>query len=475
MSIKFLEDLDKNLQEVLNAMQIDTHTFGNPQSVIKATNEVKKTFEGFASASAPKDRAYSAAINFLRGQLLTEDEYAFISAEINTPVKEQGGKKIIESERFPVLLDYYKNQILKNDMLRLTWYWLFLSYFGLKSDNSDDSVLKENISSLRTFLSKTYTHFTQNKIFSPEWVNVLNEHTNLLTLRPCDRYAEAYLQGKPDEVMQIKNSLSIPNTSWFWHRLTLSVVCHAASIKHDHIFKDQIPKLVVFLDQHQGYRDEAIKIILNRYHQCIDKTSNKILCDYIIRVDVWKNPKLRNLGIASKWHSVDDKIWRMVFGWVTRENLRMFFEIISGRNGARKDRFSFWSQYIEQITFTKLVFGDETNWQRNKNPEIKKLFSEEEGVYALLDSNNKTLDAFIMQIGDYTFVEFSMNGNAAFIYKNDRLPFNLNDRRMNDRTYKNGLKSAQDNKIIHNNDWQFATKNCLIELGIFPDIQQSRW
>jgi hypothetical protein len=229
------------------------------------------------------------------------------------------------------------------------------------------------------------------------------------------------------------------------------------------------------LEKNNGYRDEAIKLMLERYYQCTDKTVSGVLRDYIIRPDVWKNPKLKNVGIASKWHYVNENVWRMVFDWVICEHLRMFFEIIAGRHGARKDRFNFWMQYINQITFTKLVFGLTTEMQRRNNSEVKKLFDEEDGIYALLKSSNRELDAFIMQIGDYIFVEFSMNGNAAFIYEINKMPFNLNDRRMNDNTFRNGLKSAQNNKIIHNGDWQFSTKNRLIQMGIFPNDNRTKW
>jgi EH_Signature domain len=159
----------------------------------------------------------------------------------------------------------------------------------------------------------------------------------------------------------------------------------------------------------------------------------------------------------------------MLLSWVTRENLRIFFEILAGRNGVKKDRFEFWSQYIDQASDTKLVFGQETKLQQHKKTEIAQLFKEEEGHYALLDSSNRDLDAFIIQIKGYVFVVFSMNNNAAFIYDRNNLPFNLNARKMNDETSGNGLKSAQDNKIIQIGSWQDKTKNRLMSLGIFPD------
>lgn len=377
------------------------------------------------------------------------------------------------------IFHYYHEKVIKKDLWRLTWYWLFLSYFSIEIEKIDEQAPKENKNQLRDFLYKTYAHFTENQDFLPEWAKILNEHKNILSETPCDRYAEAHLNNNLDEINIIEEKFNISKKSWFWHQLTLSIVRYATHIKNDSIFKTQIPRLIEFLEKHHGYRDEAIKLILERYYQCTDKGVNAVLRDYIIRPDIWKNPKLRNTGIASKWHYVSDNIWRMIFSWVTREHLRMFFEIIAGRHGARKDRFNFWMQYIDQITFTKLVFGLTTEMQRRNNIEIKKLFDEEDGVYARLKSSNRELDAFIMQIGKYTFVEFSMNGNAAFIYETSNLHFNMNTRRLSDddRTLKLRLDEnfklkvyrSPDNRIIHNGDWQFHTKNRLMQLGIYPD------
>lgn len=476
MSLDPIISLQQSLRHVLDNFDIPKLRLGDTQSVIAAVDNVKKVFEGCTTAEAPKERAYHAALKFLREQKLEEDEYDFIAAAINTPIKEADGKRIINSPRFGLLINFYTQQIKHNELWRLTWYWLLLSYFQLELGSHVDEQTQKNATLLQTFLNDSHTHFTQQQGYIPQWAKALQEHSNILTENPCDRYAAAVLHGIHTEVDQIKEQLGIPLQSWFWHQLTLSIVRYVTGIQQDDsAFQSKITNLIQHLEKHPGFRDEAIKLILERYYKCADKSPHPALRDYVIRPDVWKNPKLRNSGIASKWRNVNESIWRMILSWVTREHLRMFFEIISGRNGARKDRFEFWSQYLEQISFTKLVFGQETKLQQLRNPEIAKLFKEEEEVYALLSSNNSDLDAFIIQIKNYVFVEFSMNGNAAFIYENSKLPFKLDAHRMNDNTYLDGLKSAQDNKIIHNGNWQNSAKTRLMNLGIYPDVPIRRY
>jgi hypothetical protein len=475
MSLNAISSLQQSLRHVLDNFDIPKLRLGDTQAIIVAVENVKKVFEGCASAEAPKERAYQAALKFIREQKLEDDEYDFIAAAINTPIKEAGGKRIISSPRFGLLINFYTKQIKHNELWRLTWYWLLLSYFQLEVGSHVDEQTKKNATLLQKFLNDSHTHFTQQQGYIPQWAKTLQEHSNILTETPCDRYAEGVFQGILTEIEQIKEQLGIPPQSWFWHQLTLSIVKYVTNLRDDKAFKSYIPKLISYLEKYQGFKDEAIKLILERYYQCTDKSPHPALRDYVIRPDVWKNPKLRNSGIASKWRNVNENIWRMVLSWVTREHLRMFFEIISGRNGARKDRFEFWSQYLEQISFTKLVFGQETKLQKLKNPEIAKLFNEEKDVSALLSSNNSELDAFIIEIKDYIFVEFSMNGNAAFIYEKSKIPFKLDALRMNDETSGNGLKSAQNNKIIHNNNWQDSAKNRLMNLGIYPDVPIRRY
>lgn len=469
MLVNAINDLRQHLQQKLGSLDISHLGIDGSSAMQKAVEEIKKVFNGYASASAPAERAYNAARKYLLRQNLRADEYDFMTAALHVPVRDINQQRVIDSENFTGLLQYYERRFSESSMGRLSWYWLFLSYFSIDIDNANNEISQKNIENLRRFLHNTHTRFTESQDFLPEWAKLLREHTNILSDKPCDRYAEAYLRENYNEINAIIRGFSIPNTSWFWHQLTLSIVRYVTGLKNDADFKQQIPSLINFLEKHKGYRDEAIKLILERFYQCADKSPHNQLRDYLIRPDVWRNPKLRNTGIASKWRHVDENVWRMVFNWVNHEHLRLFFEIISGRHGARKDRFEFWSQYIEQITFTKLVFGATTQRQKQLNPEIRKLFVEEEGVYAALTSNNEDLDAFIIQIENYIFVEFSMNGNAAFIYKINEMQFNLNDRKMNDKAYGNGLKAAQQDKIIHNHNWQVAARSRLMKLGIYPD------
>ena len=191
MSLNAISNLQQSLRHVLDNFDLPKLRLGDTQAIITAVDNVKKVFEGCASAEAPKERSYQAALKFLREQKLEEDEYDFIAAAINTPINEEGGKRIISSPRFELLINLYTKQIKLNELWRLTWYWLLLSYFQLEVGNHVDEQTKNNATLLQKFLNDSHTHFTQQQSYTPQWAQTLREHSNILTDNPCDRYAEA--------------------------------------------------------------------------------------------------------------------------------------------------------------------------------------------------------------------------------------------------------------------------------------------
>jgi hypothetical protein len=125
------------------------------------------------------------------------------------------------------------------------------------------------------------------------------------------------------------------------------------------------------------------------------------------------------------------------------------------------------------------VFGSETIWQKNHNAGIRALLESEEGTYATLQgAPDKELDAFLMQIGEYIFVEFSKTGNGAYAYRASDLVFNLHADSYAGSTsdlkcgyYRNGRGVA---KIIHTPGWEERTAIELGKLGIHPDRTSAR-
>jgi hypothetical protein len=468
------------LKSSIEGMGLSRVQFGFPEMVIKEVRKAETLFKDFSKAKPSTQDAYHAALKLMRGEKLDEWGADLVAAAICIPIKEQGGKTVLESEYFDDLLRKYENDAYTGDLWRLTWYSLLNSYltYDLGRTKTDAGIAGFN--KLRRLLSRTWPSIDKQsgELAVPDWVRILREEHQLLSDNPVEKYARDYLAGNTDHIKALADNLGIPGSSWFWQALIFGAVKYATQGNDDQ-FRSQLLMLIELVKSAPVYRDKAIAEILNRYFDCSSKTVHPELRDFVIHASIWKNPKLKAAGIATAWNQVPEAVWRMVMGWVNERNLRDFFDILAARRHADHGRLKFWSRYMNQISWTRLVFGSETIWQKNHNTGIKALLESEEGTYAILHgAPDKELDAFLMQIGDYIFVEFSKTGNGAYAYRASDLAFNLHADTYAGSTsdlkcgyYSNGRGVA---KIIHTPGWEVRTSFELGKLGIHPDRTSSR-
>ncbi len=443
----------------------------------RTEQKVKDRFDEIASTPVDPERAYKAVLKLLRNESLTRRDYSLIAGTLNLPIREINNQKLIETGWMSIILQYFKDQYTLKSLSMLGWIQLLTAYFSIPP-NSKQTAVSQNRERLRLFLKETHQYFFLKNRFEPRFSVTLRNHSNLLSDEPCQRYVANFFNANYSELAEVKDKLFIQPGSWFFQQLTVAVVKQATQA-NDAEFKSQIAKLIDYLNGKNDklstkisntYRDEAIQIILMRYYQCTDRSLNKELCEYVISPNIWKSPNLRDANMLSKWSDIDRPIWQMVNGWVNRKNLRAFFEILSKRHDADKGRFNFWIKYVDQIEYTRFVFGGATN--QSNSPDVKKLRDEEKGVSSILDGATKNLDAFIIQIRGHTFVEFSMNGNAAFLYRNGRLPFSTEAKRLTHAQLGRGNQSVE--SFHHRSDWPTRLERKLIEdFDIFPDRNHS--
>lgn len=474
MSLTPVLSLEKKLLEQI--IELDLPGLGQRilEVAQRTEKKVKDNLDEKISKPVDTERAYKAVLRLLNNEPLTRRDYNLIASALNLPIRESDDRKLIETDRVDIVLHYFKGQYATESLSMLGWIQLLTAYFSTHPDPKQ-AITFQNREKIRLFLRETYQYFFLKKSFEPGFSVTLRNHTNLLSDNPCQRYVADFLNDNKSELAEVKKKLPIPPGSWFLQQLTVAVVRQVIQTKNDTEFKSQIIKLLNYLKGESDelstqitpiYRDEAIQLLLSRYYQCTDRSLHKELCEYAISPKVWKSPNLRDANIRSKWNDVDKPIWLMINGWVNRKNLRAFFEILSKRHDADKGRFSFWIKYVDQIEYTRFIFGGATT--SSKDPDVRKLLLEEQGVSSHLDGAVKNLDAFIIQIRGHTFVEFSMNGNAAFLYKNGKLPFSTEAKRLTHARLGRGNSSVE--SFHHRSDWPTRLERKLIEdFGIFPD------
>lgn len=481
LTLPAIDSLKRELTSALASMDLADTTFGSPQAVEAAAAESERLFQGFAKALPAKEEAYAAAMALYRGNRLDDRQVDLVASALSVRLREAAGACCLGSKKFALLLERYEADARADRLWRLTWYGLLSSYFTFDASNAFAGE-REGWEQLRAMLQRTWPFVDRRSSRGPvpEWVAVMRTETQLLSERPADKYARDFMGGKPEAVERLAADLGIPASSWFWHALVLSAVRHATS-SDDEEFRRLIPRLIELIEARPVFRDEAIELVLVRYHASRSTPVHQRLRDYVVRKDVWRNPKLKAAGIATAWNRVPDVVWRMVLAWVNEGNLRDFFDILAARNQADEGRLAFWSRYLKQITWTRLVFGSDTLELARRQQNIRDLIAREEGAYARLTANRE-VDAFLMQIGDHVFVEFSKKPNASYGYPSRSLKFNRYERYYAGGTddLKYGFYDKRSLRITHHDGWQFEAEYQLRRLGINPDdvevgaVQQNR-
>ncbi len=468
-----LQQLSRDLAASMGAMGLHTGEFGKPELVAKSAREAERIFQGYAKAKPSREDAYSAARSLLRGQELDAWQRDLVASAVAEPISEEAGAMALGARSFSKLLSLYEAEAKQGDLWRLTWHGLLYSYFNYDPSTASDERARLGWEALRTFLERTWPLIDRQagKALVPDWVNILRKESDVLTAKPVENYSSAYLRGETEPTDRLGADLGIPPSSWFWHALVVGAVKRAAAVS-DEEFRRLIPQLLKLIQGKPGFRDEALEAILIRYHACKGAPQDERLRDYVCQSTVWKNPKLKFAGIATAWNRVPEPVWRMVLSWVNEGNLKAFFDILAARNNSDEGRLAFWSKYLKQISWTRLVFGSDTMSLKRTNSEIRELIAREEGAYAQLSSKPE-VDAFMMQIGSYLIIEFSKKPNACYVYQADQLPFEPYDRHYDGGTVDlaSGYRAEVDCalRIVHRDGWGDRAETELRLLGIRPD------
>lgn len=441
---------------------------GQPQVIERAYKEAEKVFHAYTKAKPSQARVYEAAKTFMLDKPLDDFERHLLAAGLTLKVREAGNAIPLGHKSFAKLLEGFEVEVRQVDLWRLTWFNLLTSYFSFDPSKST-AAEQGGFLKLQSFLERTWISIDKQNQGSvvPEWMTVLRREPHVLKPPEVRRYAADYLRGNEATVKVLEEGLGIVETSWFWHTLVNHCASHAADQADDKAFRALIPRLITLIRERPAFRDAALATLMQRCAKGSDRSAPVVLRDYIINKDVWKNPKLKPLGLAPLWSNVSDNVWRLALGWVNEGLLRDFFQILAGRHGTDEGRLDFWSRYIEQISWTRLCIGSYTMSLTNR-AEIRALIAREEGTYA---SVHKDIDAFIAQIGGYIVVEFSTTGNAAYVYDMNHVPFDLYAKSYLAGTsdLKAGFYGKHVARVTHTQGWQVALDQQLAKLGIYPD------
>ena len=182
----------------------------------------------------------------------------------------------------------------------------------------------------------------------------------------------------------------------------------------------------------------------------------------------WQDPRLA--GGDVRWHGVSDRAQQIFTRWITTEDLRFFFDVVAQACNDQKFAYrkAFWLAYLEHISFCRPVLRRDARYLFGNDPQTLQYYCERRP--ATLTGGDSNQHAFIIQMGNHTFVEFSTAG-ACYVYDNARRPFRLKDSEYHMSNLRNQLRA--EHRVIHYNSERYYWQRNFAwwisrELGIEP-------
>jgi hypothetical protein len=334
------------------------------------------------------------------------------------------------------------------------------------TDPDESSLKAEGWNRLASFLRERVHRLSAGST-QPRWVEVIQEHRNLLEPEPCLRYADDLLRGDKTEFSLIESELAIGGSSWIGRKVVWSLVKKAVEFD-DAQFSRFLPGLLEKLEQERyaSLLDECLAELLERHCRGHSKPACVELFAFAVRH--WKNPWLAiNAG---RWGRVSEATRHAVAAWLKLDLIQQFFELLASDGKGDRRRLEFWIKYHECMDDMYFALG--THARRHPSKEFRELRNRLMGrVMSLSGAGGPDNNAFLMCFGDYIIVEFGNAGNACYVYqKSTGLPFSLEP---SQELVGRGLK-CQSNvlKLLHKDNVRgHGTWEQRFEASLYTDLQ----
>ena len=231
---------------------------------------------------------------------------------------------------------------------------------------------------------------------------------------------------------------------------------------------EHVTDVVDFVIKHSN--DKTSRRVLSKLIEKLGTDASEALRQpvqsYVLRE--WQDPRIA--GAAARWRDVSDKARQTFTLWITKEDLRFFFDVVAQACNDQKFTYrkTFWLAYLKHITFCRPILRKDVEYLFQHDQQALQYYRDRRP--ATLKGGTREQHAFIIQMGEFTFVEFSTAG-ACYVYRNADLPFELGD----SEYYMRELRSWSfaKHRVIHRGSedyyWQDEFASWLErEIGIEP-------
>lgn len=374
---------------------------------------------GSPNADKPRtDRREPALRRLLaEGRIESTRDVKYVCYGLADPIGPQKQRVLGNQIAFSALLQHLHTLERDPRRLRRCYLGLLSAYFEFDGRNCADATTREHWNRLRLYLGH-HLDTVASATPVPKWASTLKEHSNLLEVKPCEPYAKLLLGGLSEEFEAMRRALDISGNSWVIHEAAFAAIDNACKETED-TFLDYLPALMELMQVHPVIQNPALAKVLGKYAQIRNRQEHRALCHFA--VSLWGNPLLKkNL---KNWDIAGQAATDMVSLWLKSTLIEDFFELLSADGTTDKRRVKFWQRYVEAIDDMYFALGRSALF--DKGEDIHRLRKTMGDNLLRLEGGASTNNGFFIVMGNHVIVEFGQKGNAAFIFKNTSLPFEL--------------------------------------------------
>lgn len=379
------------------------------------------------------------------------------------------GRALADSSLYPRIAKHFEQEINGGSLSRKTWLGLVYSYLAHKPE-PEGGVEYKHWLQLRKLVLDGFHKIRQGKQRECTWVELVGLHLDLFTDNAGVTLGEAIFEGRQQMIDELRSFLQIPAESWLWTDI-LAAQLKRVIVLDDDGFASRIDGMLDWAGYHPQSTDQILAGLLTRYEQSERLSAKPYPRLKSVSLEAWGSPQIgRNKG---RWSvCVEDRVSKMVMRWFAKEDLETFFSLLRDEEEADERRLNYWLRYVDQMTYTRIVMG--RNALNSRSSDFCEFRAHNKGRFSELAGGVAADNAFIMQIGDFVFVEFSKVGNACYFYKNTQLPFDDSAARLHlnsDLKVKRhiNINDIKINKFSHSEYWESRADSIMSGLGVLEN------
>jgi hypothetical protein len=417
----------QSLNELRNRLRVDFNgshrndavPWGNPHVMTEALRQIQREIGGDGIDIPDQNKLQKTLKSFARkSKVGSFNELKYVCYGITVPIGDDQWRIIDREPLFNALLGLVAGQSKYPKQFRRCYQGLLTSYFGFARNPEGLSEADHRWVTLRGYLASNLSPLV--KVSSkrgplPTWLDTLQQHKNLLTDQPCNRYASGLSKNDTSELKAVCSGLGIQGNSWVWDEALLAyirLVCDA----EESYFKGKLTSALSLINGQASLKlpfslsVKATAMMVKRYAGCTEKPEHSGLRDTCLE---WiGNPWLKKTA----WDALvaDEPARQMINSWLKQRLIRDFFELLAADGAADLRRLNYWLKLEAKITDMWFVLGSEARY--NRTAAFKDLRKRMEGRYRYLIDNNVQNNAFVMRIGPLLVIEFGVTGNACYVF-----------------------------------------------------------